>query len=34
MPLADGGATAKACHGNLESIPHGKRSKNHERIID
>ena len=33
-PLADGGATAAACHSNQESIPHGKRSKNHERIID
>ena len=32
--LADGGATAAACHSNQESIPHGKRSKNHERIID
>ena len=34
MPLADGGATAAAGHGNQESNPHGKRSKNHERIID
>ena len=33
-PLADGGATAATCHSNQESIPHGKRNQNHERIID